>query len=114
MKPTLLPLRSAENSNMFLVRCRVSSNIIKYVTFTAEVLHTNEFSFRNLLFVCAANCLRGRAFYLVAPTSSQLLFTTASGGQTEADYGAAPTFGNPTKARRPCVGAKKAVAARES
>ena len=37
------------------------------MTFTAEVLHTNVFSFRNLLFVCAANRLWGRAFYSVAP-----------------------------------------------
>jgi hypothetical protein len=43
------------------------------VTFTAEVLHTNVFSFRNLLFVCAAinNRLRGRALYSVAPGHSE-------------------------------------------
>ena len=37
------------------------------MTLTAEVLYTNVFSFRNLLFVCAANRLPGRAFYSVAP-----------------------------------------------
>ena len=80
------------------------------MTFTAEVLHTNVFSFRNLLFVCAANRLRGRALYSVEPGRSEssrgrcasvhsyggrvllVLLCTAPPGRATAETGGRPGY----------------------
>ena len=80
------------------------------MTFTAEVLHTNVFSFRNLLFVCAANRLRGRALYSVEPGRSEssrgrcasvhsyggrvllVLLCTAPPGRAAAETGGRPGY----------------------
>ena len=80
------------------------------MTFTAEVLHTNVFSFRNLLFVCAANRLQGRALYSVEPGRSEssrgawpsvhsyggrvllVLLCTAPPGRAAAETGGRPGY----------------------